>query len=394
MKSINKSLSFKLIALLSAVTLLALHSQGALAAGTASGTVISNGASLSYTVGGATQTVASSVATFWVDNKVVVTVAKIADASTIAPNSTNQVLAFTVTNNGNTSQRYALTTTNTGSPTVTMGNVRIYRDTGSVSGAWDATDTLYVDASTFGNIAADTSVSILIVADTPIAATNGQTAVFNLVATTVNSGTLVVTASPTVADTALGVDVVFADLLGTATGDGASDGKHSISATYTVAASLLAISKTASVLCDPVNGNTNPKNIPGAAVQYAITITNAVGAASATLTQVTDTLVAQLGFDTKLINGTGATPATTCTSAGGTQLSPTTGFSAVRGTGTTVTSYAAPGAASQATTAGATVSSGAVTINFATLAGTAYGVANAVLPANSYVTVYYNAFVQ
>jgi hypothetical protein len=393
MKSINRSLSFKLVAVLSAATFLALASQSAMAAGTASGTVISNGASLSFTVGGATQTVASTVATFWVDNKVNVTVAKVADASTIAPNSTNQVLAFTVTNNGNTSQRYALTTTTTGSPTVTMGNVRIYRDNGSVAGAWDATDTLYVDASTFGNLAADSSLNVLIVADTPIAATNGQTAVFNLVATTVNSGTLVVTTNPVAADTPLSVDVVFADLLGTATGDVANDGKHSVSATYTVAASLLAISKTARVLCDPVNGNTNPKNIPGAAVQYAITITNAAGAASATLTQVTDTLVAQLGFDPKLINGTGTPAATTCTSAGGTQLSPSTGFSAVRGTGI-VTSYAAPGAASQATTAGATVSSGTVTIDFATLAGTAYGGVNAVLPANSFVTVYYNAFVQ
>jgi hypothetical protein len=321
-----------------------------------------------------------------------VTVAKVADAIAIAPNSTNQVLRFTVTNNGNTSQRYALTTT-AGTSTVTMGNARIYLDNGTVPGAWDATDTLYVDASTFGNLAADASLNILIVADTPIAATNGQAAVFNLVATTVNAGTLVVTTNPIAADTPLSVDVVFADLAGTASGDIANDGKHSASATYTVAAALLAISKTARVLCDPVNGSTNPKNIPGAAVQYAVTISNAAGAAAATLTQVTDTLVAQLGFDPKLISGAGATPATTCTSAGGTQLSPTTGFGAVRGTGI-VTIYAAPGVAAQATTAGATVSGGAVTINFATLAGTAYGAVNPVLLADSYITVYYNAFVQ
>jgi hypothetical protein len=391
MKSINRSLSFKLIAQLTAATLLALVSQSTLAAGTASGTIISNSASLSYTVGGATQTAASTVATFWVDNKVNVTVTKLTDASAIAPNSTNQALAFTVTNNGNTSQRYALTTT-TGTSTVTMGNVRIYHDVNN-NNVLDAGDVLYVDAGTFGNLLPDASLRILIVADTPITATNAQAAVFNLVATTVDSGTLTVTANPVGADRPLSVDVVFADLAGTASGDLANDGKHSVSATYTVAAALLAISKTARVVCDPVNGNTNPKNIPGAAVQYAITITNAVGGASATLTQVTDTLVAQLAFDPKLINGVGATPATTCTSTGGTQLSPTTGFSAVRGSGTGP-GYTAPGVANQETTAGAIVSAGAVTINFATLAGTAYGAVNPVLLADSYITVYYNAFVQ
>jgi hypothetical protein len=257
---------------------------------------------MNYSVGGVAQTAigsspsgnstgAGAATSFVVDNKVNVTVAKVTDASTIAPNSTNQALVFTVTNNGNTSQRYALTTTTTGSPTVTMGNVRIYRDSVTVPGVWDASDTLYVDASTFGDLAANASLNILIVADTPIAAANGQTAIFNLVATTVDSGALTVTAKTTGADTPSSVDVVFADLAGTASGDSANDGKHSAPATYTVASSSLVISKTVSVLCDPVNGTTSPKNIPGAIVRYSIVVNNAAGA-SAILTTVTDTLAA------------------------------------------------------------------------------------------------------
>jgi len=45
------------------------------------------------------------------------------------------------------------------------------------------------------------------------------------------------------------------------------------------AAALLEISKTSTVISDPVNGTTNPKAIPGAEVEYAITVRN-VGAGS------------------------------------------------------------------------------------------------------------------
>jgi hypothetical protein len=390
MKSFMKCPPFRHIALSAGAALLGLMSHSALAAGTASGTVISNNATLSYTVGGMVQTAASTAVTFKVDNKVNVTVAKVADASNIAPNSTNRALAFTVTNNGNTLQRYALTTTaGTSNVTGSMGNVRIYLDNGSVPGAWDATDTLYADASTFGNLAPDASLNILIVADTPITAANGQSAIFNLVATTFDSGTLNPTVKTVGVDSPSVVDVVFADLLGTAAGDVANDGKHSVSATYTVGSATLTITKTVNVLCDPTNSNSNQKNIPGAAVQYAVTIANAPGSASATLVQVTDVLdTAHLNFDARLISGVG-----TCTSGGGTSLS-ATGFGAVRGTGTVTTTYAAPGSTAQNVTAGATFVTPNIVIDFTTLAGTSYGAVNAALPANSFVTVYYNAFVQ
>ena len=51
------------------------------------------------------------------------------------------------------------------------------------------------------------------------------------------------------------------------------------------------------VISDPVNGTTNPKAIPGATVQYCITVANAAGAATATDVDVVDDLPADLAFD-------------------------------------------------------------------------------------------------
>lgn len=410
----------RLAALLAGAALFGLVSQSALAAGTASGTTINNLAKLSYSVGGTAQNEICSSPTgngtgnggtsgttcvsgtngatntsFVVDNKVNLTVAKVSDLTTV-PGTTSQALAFTVTNNGNTTQRYKLSAVAGAATISTMSNVKIYLDVNG-NGAWDAGDTLYVDASTFGNVAADGSLKILIVADTPVTATNGQTAVFNLEAQTVDAGSTTVTTQTAGGNTA-GVDVVFADIAtsGTDAGDVARDGKHSANATYTVGTSVLSVTKTVTVLCDPFNGNTNPKNIPGAIVQYAITITNAVGGTTATLSTVADALAGALSFDTKLISGAGAVPATAC-SSGGTSLS-ASGYGAVWGTGTTTTTYAAPGSAAQAVTAGAAFAAGATTITYGSLTGgtglSGSGGFNGTLPGNSFVTVYYNAYVQ
>ena len=81
---------------------------------------------------------------------------------------------------------------------------------------------------------------------------------------------------------------------------------------------LISLAKTVAVLCDPVNGTTNPKNIPGAVVQYTITAAN-TGSASATLSQTSDTISSFLTFDTNLINGTGG--AAGCNSLTGTPTS-------------------------------------------------------------------------
>jgi len=152
-------------------------------------------------------------------------------------------------------------------------------------------------------------------------ATNGNTALVSLTATTSNWGTCVLpagtgctaTTATAGADNPAAVDVVFGDVAGS--DDAANDGKHSARDAYRVAAAVISVSKTVTPLCDPFNGNTSPKNIPGSYVEYAITITNAVGAASATLTNISDALNANTSFDSDKRTGVGGTAPNKCTSS-------------------------------------------------------------------------------
>lgn len=275
------------------------------AAGTASGTPIVNTATATYSDGGTPVTRTAST-TVTVDNKVNLTVTKNADA-TVTPGSTNEVLVFVVRNDGNTPQRYALSPTNGAG--IVMDNVRIYRDSGDTPGTWDAADTLYVDAGTFGDVAPDGTLDVLIVSDTPAAATSGQTSDYHLLATTVDAGTTTVT-TPTLGAGTAGVDVVFADIAGSEGGDGARDGKHSASGRYTVNVLALSIVKSAVVSSDPMNGSTNPKAIPGATIGYTIAVT-VTGSGTAGGVVITDPIPANSTYtaDTLKLNGVALTDA-------------------------------------------------------------------------------------
>jgi len=204
---------------------------------------------------------------FVVDRLVNVTVTKNSDPSA-APSQPNVPMSFRVTNTGNAPQRYALQAVSRATNTWTMNNVRLYRDNNS-SGSWDAGDTLYVDAGTFGDLVSDASFTVLIAADTPATVVSGQTAAYDLVATSVDAGTLTVSVQMAGSNTA-GVDTVFIDSAGSAVGDAARDGKHSAAGTYTVVtASAVSMNKTMLIL-DQWGGNLP---IPGATLRYTITVT-------------------------------------------------------------------------------------------------------------------------
>lgn len=419
MKQSNWSSPPRFAALFAGAALLGLVSQSALALGTASGTVIDNLAKLSYSVGGvAQQEICSSptgntlgnggttgttctsgtngaVATsFTVDNKTNLTVAEGNTTFTsVVPGQTTAVTTFTVTNNGNTTQDVLLAGANVaaGQTLFTLTDnfdvtgVQVFVDA-NANGVYDAgTDT----ATFIDELAANGTATVFVVASVPSTQINGDAALVSLTATVAAGGLLgtpgAALTENTGANTA-GVDIVFADAAGS--DDIARDGKHSARDAYKVESAVISVQKTATLLCDPLNGSTNPKNIPGAAVQYAITITN-TGTAAATLSQVTDTLNAALAFDNTLISGAGA--GANC--APGVGSLSATGFGAVSGTG--ATTYAAPGLPAQAVTAGASVSGQTVTIDYATLTSSATtSLVGGVLPPGDFVTVYFNAFVQ
>jgi uncharacterized repeat protein (TIGR01451 family) len=78
----------------------------------------------------------------------------------------------------------------------------------------------------------------------------------------------------------------------------ANPGQQAISVsdiTFCHPTTTLSVSKSSSVLSDPVSGSTNPKAIPGAVMEYCVTVTNA-GTVSATTVIATDTLPADVTF--------------------------------------------------------------------------------------------------
>jgi hypothetical protein len=263
------------------------------AANTAAGVTITNQATVNYSVGTVAQTpVLGTPVTFMVDRVIYVTVTKQSDV-TSAPSSTYQAIQFLVTNGSNTAMRFALSTATTS--TLTLNNPNIYLDNNG-NGLYDAGDTLYADASTFGDIASGATMTVLVVGDIPAAATNAEYADYDLLATAVDAGTLTtsVQTAGTKAANLNTVMTIFGDAAGSATGDTLHNGQHSARGRFTVTAAGLTVNKTATVYSDPISGTTNPKAIPGAVVTYMVTVTNAAGGANATNVAITDDLSAMI----------------------------------------------------------------------------------------------------
>ena len=292
--------------------------QTAFAVGTPSATSISNDATVNFSSGGVAQTPVTSLpAVFVVDNMVDVLVAEISDgAALVVPGQLvagfvdPQVLGFTVTNEGNTSQDYALAAVNLGDGASVPFSVAL---TDSVSATSDATGiTMFVDdgSGTFDGadvvvtfldaMAADETRTVWVVADIPAGAVNGAVIGVSLQATThdsVAAGLDALTVETVGPNTpGLPVDVVFADDFPalTSTDDGAMDGQASDRDAFLVQSAVLTIVKASTVISDPFNGTTNPLAVPGAIVEYTITVTN-TGTVQATTVSIADDLSVEIG---------------------------------------------------------------------------------------------------
>ncbi len=269
MNNMKKSYHLTVWGIIAIIACCFLTADDARAAGTAAGTTIISTVTVNYQMDGVSQLALTGSTSFAVDRVINMTVTKNADA-TILQGSTNHVLLFLVSNTSNTSVRYDLQAVSRVTNTWTMNNVRIYRDTNNNS-AWDAGDAQYAAAATFGDVPVDGALRVMIVADTPAGVTVGQTALYDLVATAVDAGTVNASVQGAGPNTP-GVDTVFLDSAGSATGDGARDGKHSAGGTYTVgiaASSALTMTKTVAIV-DQWGGN---QPIPGATLRYTITAT-------------------------------------------------------------------------------------------------------------------------
>jgi uncharacterized repeat protein (TIGR01451 family) len=276
------------------------------AAGTDAGVQISNTASVNYTVGGVAQTqVNSAPAQFLVDRKIDLSLIETNTApSNTTPGATAVVTTYKLTNTGNGAQGYDFTAANTGGTLFAhadgydVSNLLV-RVSGTACVAATTTTPAFAGetVTTVPTLAKDACVYVFILADSPTSATNAQAANVRLTAisreatTLADLDTLAATAL-TVADDPNTVQIVFAD---SATGgQTARDGRAFADDQYYIVGPSLAATKVAAVQADALQP-TNPKPIPGATVQYTITLTNS-GAAAANAVVIGDAIPANTTF--------------------------------------------------------------------------------------------------
>ena len=345
--------NFKLKRLLSLAFIGCLSSLSASTVFAVAGDIISNQATLSYSVATVAQTdINSNTETFTEDLKINFTVTEVGGATTtVTPSETFAYQTFIVTNNGNAPQDFLFAALNKTefSLGVAPSSVQVFVDsaadnTGGADAFATATDTgIFMDELDIG-----VSRTVYIVSTIPADALDTEVATMTLVAQVAAGGTAAATSEATIGDngapitnddnnhtspagtysngntvvgagsannignTLDGEDTVFADAasgtLNSAAGaDTASNGQHSDDDSYTVSSAALSVVKLATAWWDPINGGNNPKAIPGAYVQYSITITNSSATVSADLTGLTDTLATTL-LDPNLILSTASFP--------------------------------------------------------------------------------------
>jgi uncharacterized repeat protein (TIGR01451 family) len=298
----------KLLVASSAVPFIMLGATPAFAAGTAQGTDITNTVNVNYQVGGVNQTQRTAVDTFKVDRKIIFTLAESGSATTpVSPGEAVAVTTFVLSNTSNDTLDFVVTPSQLLGGTAAHGGTDIFdvtnlllcRDAGPVpDGICDATPTATL---TVDNLAADTNTNILVVGDIPLTATNAQVAGISLSAQARNSGdTSVITAATdsTVNDAGT-VETIFADAAKSGNGGTsiARDGIDVASDDYTVSAAVLSVFKSSYVISDGVSGS-NFKSVPGAVVEYCISVANGAGGAPAQNINVSDVVPAGMAFVT------------------------------------------------------------------------------------------------
>lgn len=285
------------------------YSGSVLAVGTDAGTPIDNFATVDFKVGGVDQpSVDSPLTQFVVDQVVDLTVAEADGADTdVSPGETDAIARFTVTNTGNETQDFNLVIADLVGGTVFGNTDNIDADALTIvidangNDVYDAgTDTVatFIDELSADDANADplldNVVSVFILGDIPAAAADGDAANIVLTATAHKAGAAglgAIEAETGVDDDAGSVQIVFSNSTG------------SDQDSYLVGSATLAAVKASEVISDPL-GQTAPVAlaIPGAVVEYEVTITN-TGGTEANEVVITDDIQGELTFEAGTYNG-------------------------------------------------------------------------------------------
>ena len=250
-----------------------LISTSAFAAGTPAGTVIENTATISFDLGGTSANLSSNTTSLTVVERIDVTVSLQSSQQLVSAGDTDQALLFTVVNTGNGTETFqlAINSTLAGDDFDPVPSAApIYFDTDG-SGDFNAGDVQYVPGTNDPNLAADESVAILILNDIPAGATNGQTGLSELIATSATGSGAPGTNFAGQGDG--GVDAIV----------GTSGGTAQDTGEYLVADVQVSIQKS-QLVTDQFGGS---EPVPGATITYTITV-EVTGSGTATASVMRD----------------------------------------------------------------------------------------------------------
>ena len=286
----------------------------AFAAGTDYNTDISNTASVNYSVSGVPQTVIQSSptgnstpgagagfgapTTFKVDKRVTFIAEETNGAATVtSPGLTQVVTVFRVTNTSNGAQDFRLAADNTQPPAIIFGRTDAFDMSNFTLHISAAACTTTMTTPTFAAEPATTFIAALpedscryvfVRSDTPVSPTaaNGLASTIRLVvsASTTGSSGATLETETAAADNPAVVDVVFAET-GTLNGNVVENGVSMAFDQYFVG--TLTVTKSAAVISDGFSAAGQFKAIPGAVVEYTISVqNNGLATTAAALTEV------------------------------------------------------------------------------------------------------------
>lgn len=289
---------------------------------TAAGTTVTNQASVAYKVGGIDQTAVPSKfdingngaedvgdtgsTTFTVDRKVDLTVVTQDISSVSGLNGATVNRIFRVTNTSNETLRFALTATNAAATTADpFGGAADSVDAQSftINAETAQGNATYTGGAVIASLPAGEYRDVQVATVLPAAAASGAVGVIYLTATATETDASVL--STTASNTYNVKDTVLADAVGVT--DALYDAKHSDDSSFTVNSAVLTVLKSSAVIDDGIdldNGSDGPTGdareytVPGAIMEYTVTIANAAGAATATDITISDSLVTEIGNGT------------------------------------------------------------------------------------------------
>ncbi len=316
MKTVVRNAS--LLARLGVTAFALLLSQQVLALGTDAGTQVSNQASVVYRVSGNLQTAiesdplgnaipgAGNPTVFLVDRRVSFTLIEVDGAHTtpVGPGDINVVTAFTLTNTGNAIMDFRLSVADFAgavhgiADSTDLGNYRIRAANGGGAGATPVLgDDDFVD-----ELAEEGVVEIYVFADAPLTVLDGQYANIELTVTAADDATATATPGTLDADLAESPGVDDPTIIESVFADAGNDGFEVAQDGYEILSAALVITKIAAVFSDPFGSG---KAVPGAVVEYTITVDNSLGAAAATSVSISDAIDTDVTFVLGAYGGAG-----------------------------------------------------------------------------------------